>query len=404
MKSIKGSSTFILYLVCISAFFAAMNVNIYSPIIPSIKDSFHVSLSLVDMSVSIFTLIFAIMQIVFGIFVDFKGARFILVPSIFLTVIVSIGCALTQSFTVFILFRCLQAIGTAALPLIAATTIGQLFQGSQRSSAMGTYQTALSVASAIAPLLGGWIGEHYAYSGIFWFLAAVSVVLLIANWIFFPKMTVEEKKPLRINKVLVNYGMVFKNKAGNAIFILNFFIYFIYFSIIVYLPILFTSHFHLKLGIVGLLYLPIALLMIVGNTVFKYGKSRISLNHLLVISSIILACCIVLFAWTQSLSLFSVSLILAFYGIAMGTITPLLTTMITDEYEQQRGSALGMFNFVKYIGMAAGSGISGVFLAEFKPVIVFLAMGLLLVLLNSLLLPLVIRKQAKGTPKEPLRG
>ncbi|MET1139004.1 MFS transporter, partial [Bacillus subtilis] len=45
MRPMKSNASFIMYFVCISAFFASLNQNIYSPIIPLIRDSFHVSVS-----------------------------------------------------------------------------------------------------------------------------------------------------------------------------------------------------------------------------------------------------------------------------------------------------------------------------------------------------------------------
>ena len=52
--------------------FASLNQNIYSPIIPLIKDSFDVSTTLVNLSVSLFIFITAIMQIVYGLFLILK--------------------------------------------------------------------------------------------------------------------------------------------------------------------------------------------------------------------------------------------------------------------------------------------------------------------------------------------
>ena len=52
---------------------------------------------------------------------------------------------------------------------------------------MGTYQTMLSIAPAVAPVLGGFIGEKYNYPGVFWLLVAVSLILFVTNWIYFPK-------------------------------------------------------------------------------------------------------------------------------------------------------------------------------------------------------------------------
>ncbi len=237
MNRVKSSASFLLYLLCISAFFASLNQNIYSPIIPIIRDSFQVSITMVNLSVSIFIFITAIMQIVFGSIIDFKGARTILIPSIILTIIASIGCAITSNFTVFLICRILQAVGTAAIPLIAATTIGTVFQGEQRGSAMGTYQTMLSIAPAVAPVLGGFIGEKYNYPGVFWLLVAVSVILFITNWIYFPNDRVGSKKELSGKTLISHYASIFKSKVGSSILILSFFAFFSLFL----LPCLLTN-------------------------------------------------------------------------------------------------------------------------------------------------------------------
>ncbi|MEC1259601.1 MFS transporter [Bacillus swezeyi] len=371
MKPLKLSSSFILYLVCISAFFASLNQNIYSPIIPLIRDSFHVSVSMVNLSVSLFIFITAVMQIILGSIVDFKGARFVMMASIVITVIASIGCAAAQDFTLFLIFRVLQAVGTAALPLIAATTIGGLFEGTKRGSAMGTYQMLLSVAPAAAPILGGFIGERYNYPGIFWFLTGLSVILLLANAFYFPREDTGKKANMTANKLMSHYTDIFKNRTGNAILILSFLIFFIYFSIIVYLPILLTDSYHLDLKIVGLLYLPIAVSTIAGSMLFKWIQKKVSLGRLFLYGNLTAAGSIVFFGFTHSFSLVFMSAALVLFGITMGLIPPLFSTMMTNEFEDNRGSALGMFNFIRYTGMACGPILSGFLLERLSSVSVF---------------------------------
>ncbi|MED1739348.1 MFS transporter [Bacillus swezeyi] len=371
MKPLKLSSSFILYLVCISAFFASLNQNIYSPIIPLIRDSFHVSVSMVNLSVSLFIFITAVMQIILGSIVDFKGARFVMMASIVITVIASIGCAAAQDFTLFLIFRVLQAVGTAALPLIAATTIGGLFEGTKRGSAMGTYQMLLSVAPAAAPILGGFIGERYNYPGIFWFLTGLSVILLLANAFYFPRENTGKKANMTANKLMSHYTDIFKNRTGNAILILSFLIFFIYFSIIVYLPILLTDSYHLDLKIVGLLYLPIAVSTIAGSMLFKWIQKKVSLGRLFLYGNLTAAGSIVFFGFTHSFSLVFMSAALVLFGITMGLIPPLFSTMMTNEFEDNRGSALGMFNFIRYTGMACGPILSGFLLERLSSVSVF---------------------------------
>lgn len=400
MNRVKSSASFLLYLLCISAFFASLNQNIYSPIIPIIRDSFQVSITMVNLSVSIFIFITAIMQIVFGSIIDFKGARTILIPSIILTIIASIGCAITSNFTVFLICRILQAVGTAAIPLIAATTIGTVFQGEQRGSAMGTYQTMLSIAPAVAPVLGGFIGEKYNYPGIFWLLVAVSVILFITNWIYFPNDRVGSKKELSGKTLISHYASIFKSKVGSSILILSFFAFFLYFSFLVYLPILLTDHYQLSLQVVGLLYLPMAISLIIGSMTFKTIQSKISQKKLFITGNVVLALSVILFAVTHSKTLIGVTVALILHGISIGILTPLFATMIANEFEHNRGSAMGMFNFIRYMGMAVGPIVSGVLLAHFTPTVVFALFGGFFIFLSFGMLIRISKRSIKIVPKQ----
>ncbi|HHK5544284.1 TPA: MFS transporter [Bacillus thuringiensis] len=400
MNRVKSSASFLLYLLCISAFFASLNQNIYSPIIPIIRDSFQVSITMVNLSVSIFIFITAIMQIVFGSIIDFKGARTILIPSIILTIIASIGCAITSNFTVFLICRILQAVGTAAIPFIAATTIGTVFQGEQRGSAMGTYQTMLSIAPAVAPVLGGFIGEKYNYPGVFWLLVAVSLILFVTNWIYFPKDRVGSKKELSGKTLISHYASIFKSKVGSSILILSFFAFFLYFSFIVYLPILLTDHYQLSLQVVGLLYLPMAISLMIGSMTFKTIQSRISQKKLFITGNVVLALSVILFAVTHSKTLIGVTVALILHGISIGILTPLFATMIANEFEHNRGSAMGMFNFIRYMGMAVGPIVSGVLLAHFKPTIVFTLFGGFCIFLSFGMLIRISKRSIKIVPKQ----
>ncbi|MCY8055025.1 MFS transporter [Bacillus inaquosorum] len=400
MAQMKSKAVLILYIVCFSAFFASLSQNIYSPIIPIIKESFHVSAAMVNVSVSVFMIVTAIMQIILGTIIDFKGARFVLIAGILATTAASIGCAVTTDFTLFLIFRMIQAAGSGALPLIAATTIGQLFTGSERGSAMGTYQMLLSAAPAVAPVLGGFIGGAAGYEGIFWMLTAISVVMLVANSMIFPKDSPAGSKQQTKGNVFTHYKSIFTNRTGNVILALSFVLFFIYFAVIVYLPILLTGHYHIDVSIAGLLYLPLALSTIAGTFLFKRIQAKISLNTLFIGSNAVAACSIMLFAVTHSVSLVLMALTLALFGISMGVIPPLYSTMITNEFEHNRGSAIGIFNFIRYTGMAAGPMISAYLLTMMPSAMSFGLLGLVFVALGFCLLPQMYPPQKRVKQKK----
>ena len=144
---------------------------------------------------------------------------------------------------------------------------------------------------------------------------------------------------------------------------------------IVYLPILLTDHYHLDLQIVGLLYLPIAVSTIAGSVLFKWIQRDYRSD----------ACfdrqsdrrrSVVCFAFSHLFSLFAMSAALVLFGVTMGLIPPLFSTMMANEFEENRGSAMGMFNFIRYTGMACGPVISGMLLGMSSSVFVFGCFGI----------------------------
>ncbi|MED4444090.1 MFS transporter [Bacillus cereus] len=131
------------------------------------------------------------------------------------------------------------------------------------------------------------------------------------------------------------------------------------FHFIVYLPILLTDHYQLSLQVVGLLYLPMAISLIIGSMTFKTIQSKISQKKLFITGNVVLALSVILFAVIHSNTLIGVTVALILHGISIGILTPLFATMIANEFEHNRGSAMGMFNFIRYMGMAVGPIVSG---------------------------------------------
>ena len=164
----KSKLTFILYVVCMSALLGSFAQNIYTPILPMIQNSFHTSLYLVNVTVSLFTFVLAIMQLIYGPLIDTKGRKSVLIPSLIISTIGSIGCAFSPNVYLF-LFLELFAIGIAAIPVVSATIIGDLFEGKERGEAMSLYQMLLALAPAIGPLIGGYLGSINGHLSVFLF-------------------------------------------------------------------------------------------------------------------------------------------------------------------------------------------------------------------------------------------
>lgn len=369
-----------LYLLSLSSFFASLNQNIYTPVIPLIRDSFNVSINWVNFTVSSFIFIIALIQIVLGTVVDTKNQKRLLILSFILIGISTISCAFTTNFILFMIFRIIQAIGAGIIPLVAINMIAHLFESEKRGNAMGTYQILLTLAPAIAPILGGILGENFGYQGIFLFLFLIAMVLLM--FIICTLDSGENIDGQRTPKNFIKtYRTIFSNQVGFITMVVSFFIFFIYFLIIVFLPILLNDYYHISLQDIGLLYLPLTISMILGSMIFKKVQVTIALRKLFIIVIFFMPLLIIIFGFLHSKSIIGLSILLFLYGITVGFAPPLFSSIISNEYSENRGAALGLFNFIRYSGMAVGgmfTGLSHVIPSSY----IFIVLGGLLFLIS----------------------
>ncbi|PFC83515.1 MFS transporter [Bacillus anthracis] len=347
---------FILYVVCISALLGSFAQNIYTPILPMIQGSFHTSLYLVNVTVSLFTFILAIMQLVYGPLIDTKGRKSVLIPSLVISTIGSIGCAFSANIYLFLFFRAVQAIGIAAIPVVAATIIGDLFEGKDRGEAMSLYQMLLALAPAIGPLIGGYLGSINGHLSVFLFLSILGILLLMINISLLPETKPTVMKQPQAKK---NYWFILKNKTGFSITLIGFIQFCIYFCFLVFLPSILSNSFHLTVNEIGLMFVPMSLSIMLGSFCYKFLQKCLTTKQALFITSFFNIICVFLFSFTYSINIPSIIIVTSLYGFSMGLSMPTHTTLLTEEFVQERATAIGMYNFIRYLGMGTGPLVGG---------------------------------------------
>ncbi|PET98650.1 MFS transporter [Bacillus cereus] len=352
----KTKLNFILYVVCMSALLGSFAQNIYTPILPMIQNSFHTSLYLVNLTVSLFTFVLAVMQLIYGPLIDTKGRKSVLIPSLIISTISSIGCALSPSIYLFLFFRAVQAIGIAAIPIVAATIIGDLFEGKERGEAMSLYQMLLALAPAIGPLIGGYLGSIHGHLSVFLFLSIIGIILLIINISLLPETKPNVIEQLKAKK---NYWLILKNKTGFSITLIGFIQFCMYFCFLVFLPSILTNIFHLGTSEIGLMFIPMSLSIMLGSYCYKFLQKHLTTMKALFIISFFNIICVTLFSFTYSINIPFIIIVTSLYGFSIGLSMPTHTTLLTEEFVQERATAIGMYNFIRYLGMGTGPLVGG---------------------------------------------
>ncbi len=285
-----------------------------------------------------------------------KGRKSVLIPSLVISTIGSIGCAFSANIYLFLFFRAIQAIGIAAIPVVSATIIGDLFEGKERGEAMSLYQMLLALAPAIGPLIGGYLGSINGHVSVFLFLSILGILLLMINISLLPETKPTVSKQPQSKK---NYWFILKNKTGFSITLIGFIQFCIYFCFLVFLPSILTNLFHLTASEIGLMFVPMSLSIMLGSYCYKFLQKRLTTKQTLFITSFFNIICVTLFSFTYSINIPFIIIVTSLYGFSMGLSMPTHTTLLTEEFVQERATAIGMYNFIRYLGMGTGPLIGG---------------------------------------------
>lgn len=345
-----------LYILGFLAFFASLIQNIYTPIIPRLYDDFQVPLFWINATVGGFIFIVAVMQIVLGRSIDSRDSKKVLLTGLGIVIISSFICAVTHNFILFAISRLFQAIGCGIIPLVTLTLLAKLSTDNCRAQAMANYQIFLSCAPALAPILGSTLGARWDYIGIFSFLLVISIVLFLI--IFFIDIPNVEKGIVKLTEKIEEKYLI--DKVFITLVTLGFLIFLTYFSILVYLPTLLNNTYDIGVGISGVLFLPITVSVILGSLFYKRLSKKYNEIMILRVTITGFAIFTLLFGWLNESNVIILSVIIFILGTCVGIVPALLSTIISKRFEHIKGKVLGVFNFVRYIGMTVGALLIGI--------------------------------------------
>ncbi len=168
-----------LHIIFAVTLMAVLGQSSVSPAFPSVMQEFGVTAGQVALLITFFTLPGIALTPVLGVLSDKLGRKRVLAPALILFGIAGGACALARDFESLLLLRFLQGMGAAALGTLNVTLVGDLYQGRERSTAMGYNASVLSIATASYPALGGILAAFAWYYPFALPIVAVPIALLV---------------------------------------------------------------------------------------------------------------------------------------------------------------------------------------------------------------------------------
>lgn len=189
-------------------------IDTYLPSFPAIAETFSASPMAIQQTLSLFLFTFAFMMLFYGTLSDSFGRRPVILWSLVLYILASLGGALAGSFGFLLGARVLQGLASGAGSVIGRAIVQDRFEGMEAQKMLGNIMMVFGLAPAIAPVLGGWLQVSFGWRSIFWFLAAFGVVMFVAVWRWLPESLPKEKRhPLHLGVIAGNYWMVLRHRC-----------------------------------------------------------------------------------------------------------------------------------------------------------------------------------------------
>ena len=178
-------------------------LTIFLPSMPALARSFDVSYGTAQLTLSVYLFAFAFAQLAVGPLSDSVGRRPVLLGSLVVFALGSVCCALSPTIETLIASRLIQACGACGGVVLGRAIVRDSRSGPEAPRAMGYMASAMALAPALAPLLGGQLLVHFGWRSSFWFAAGVAVAVLIAVWFLLAETA--PRSPPRATNVVRDY-------------------------------------------------------------------------------------------------------------------------------------------------------------------------------------------------------
>jgi ACDE family multidrug resistance protein len=313
---------------------AVLGTSSITPAFPTIVRELGVSSGQVGLLITVFTLPGIVMTPLIGVLSDRYGRKKILVPALLLFGIAGGACAFARDFDLLLALRFFQGMGAAALGTLNVTVIGDIYDGRERSSALGYNSSVLSVGTASYPAIGGLLATF----GWFYPFALPFAAIPIAIVVLFSLHNPEPRNDDRL-----------RNYFGSVLFGPQ----------ISYLPILMNARFDAPSYVIGAVLSSASLTAALTSTQLGRLTGRVSEKSLLKVAFVLYAIALIVVAFTPSLPLLVLPAVL--FGVAQGINLPNVFSLLNAHAPTENR---GAFMATNGMALRAGQTMGPLFMAS----------------------------------------
>ncbi len=180
-------------LVLLSAI-SPLAINIFVPSIPGMAREFGVAYSVIQLGLSLFLAMIALVQLAVAPLSDFFGRRPVVIAGMALFVAGTLLSLFAPTAFVFLVGRTIQAAGAIGI-VLGRAIVRDLFPQDRAASMIGYVTMAMAVAPMVAPAIGGILDDAFGWRASFWLLLAAGLFALAVAVLDLPETNTGRGRP-----------------------------------------------------------------------------------------------------------------------------------------------------------------------------------------------------------------
>ena len=340
----------------------ALSLNVFLPSLPSMAEHFGVEYGLMQLSVPAYLATTAVVQITIGPISDRYGRRPIVLTTVLIFILASVGAIYAPNFAVFLICRLLQtAIATAFA--ISRAVVRDMVPQAQAASMIGYVTMGMSVVPMLGPAIGGRLDEAFGWQASFWLLAGGGLLLLIIA--FFDQGETLTKRDGDFAEQLREYPKLLTSQRFWGYCLAAAFSSGAFFAYLGGAPFIGSDVFKMEPAEMGLYFGAPAIGYLIGNGVSGRFSVRIGINRMILLGALLAVSGMALLLFLDLLGIMHPFVFFGFMisiGLGNGIMLPNANAGMLSVRPALAGSAAGLGGAFTIGGGAALSVIAGLIL------------------------------------------
>jgi MFS transporter, DHA1 family, multidrug resistance protein len=189
-----------------------VTTDLYLPALPAIKAKLHASMHATQLTMAALLLAFGFGQLVAGPVADRFGRRPVLLATLSVYLLASLGAVMANTIEALVLVRIVQGTVMAGVVVVARAMVRDLYEPHEGARIMSLGLSGLGLIAISSPLVGGWLAGHLSWHMTFVAASVIALATLVFVATQLPE-TIRQKNPraLHPGPLLAAWGTVLHN-------------------------------------------------------------------------------------------------------------------------------------------------------------------------------------------------